>query len=393
MRKSVLIGLCVLLLMPAQAFWKKTNYKAWTIWVAESEMIRNPELKTVDFVPRPKWDYTQGLIARAITQLYLATGEEKYYEYVLEFADFFVNEKGDILTYRLSDYNIDRVNGGNFLFDMYAKTSDPKYRKAIELLRSQMETHPRVSEGAFWHKRVYPHQVWLDGLYMASPFLARYAQEFNQPEIFDDVVNQFIVCDKYTLDPVTGLNYHAWDESREQRWANKITGQSPHFWGRSMGWYLMAMVDVLDFLPLEHPGRPEIIRMLNRLTSSLMKYQDKKTRMWWQVTNYPGREGNYLESTSTTMYAYAMAKGASKGYLPPKYRREAERIFKGLIAHSTERKSDGTISITRACSVAGLGGNPYRDGSYEYYISELVRSDDPKGVGPFILLGLELTRK
>jgi unsaturated rhamnogalacturonyl hydrolase len=200
------------------------------------------------------------------------------------------------------------------------------------------------------------------------------------------------VCDKYTKDPKTGLNFHAWDESKSQKWANPQTGQSPHFWGRSMGWYMMAMVDVLEYLPENHSGRNDIIVILNRLSKSLMKYQDKKTKMWYQVTNFPKREGNYLESSATTMYAYAMAKGANKGYLPKKYRKIAEDIFAGMVKYSTEVKEDGTTSITRACSVAGLGGTPYRDGSYEYYISELVRSDDPKVVGSFILLALELTK-
>lgn len=390
---KVFICICSVLFISNSTAQRSVDFKHWAIRVAQSDMHRNPELWMTDFVRRPKWDYTQGLMAKAFTQLYLATGNKQYFDHVHAFANFFVNEQGQILTYRLSDYNIDRVNGGNFLFDMYQLTSDPKYRKAIELLRSQMETHPRVSEGAFWHKKIYPHQVWLDGLYMASPFLARYAKEFNQPQIFDDVVTQFRVCDKYTLCPVTGLNFHAWDESREQRWANKITGQSPHFWGRSIGWYMMAMVDVLDYLPLNHPGRPEIIQMLQRLSHALLKYQDKKTGMWYQVVNYPKREGNYLESTCTTMYAYAMAKGANKGYLPKKFRRIAANIFKGLIQHSMEIDAAGFVSITRACSVAGLGGNPYRDGSFEYYISEPIRSNDPKGMGPFILLGLELAKK
>lgn len=392
MLTRILSAVSLLFVMATPFLQAKTDYKTWAIRVADSEMHRNPELWRTDFVTRPKWDYTQGLIAKAITQLYLVTGESKYFKHANDFADFFVNDEGQILTYKLSDYNIDRVNGGNFLFDIYQLTQNEKYLKAIELLRSQLETHPRVSEGAFWHKKVYPHQIWLDGLYMGSPFLARYAAVHNKPDIFDDVYTQFRVCDKYTLDKRTGLNYHAWDESREQAWANKATGQSPHFWGRSMGWYMMGMVDVLEYLPENHPGHKEIVKILNRLSNALMKHQDKHTKMWYQVTNLPKREGNYLESSATTMYAYAMAKGANRGYLPKKYRKIAEQIFDGLIQHSTVENADGTISITRVCSVAGLGGNPYRDGSFEYYISELVRSDDPKVIGSFILLALELDK-
>lgn len=392
MKKLFLAFSLLVFCLPGLVAKDKSYYMDWAVRVADSEMHRNPELWRTDFVKKPKWDYTQGLIAKALTQIYLVGNDSKYYDYVHAFADYFVDEKGEILTYKLSDYNIDRVNGGNFLFDMHELTKDPKYLKAIELLRSQLATHPRVSEGAFWHKKVYPHQVWLDGLYMGSPFYARYAKTMNQPELFDDVTLQFKVCDRHTRDPKTGLNYHAWDESKTQRWANPVTGQSPHFWGRSMGWYMMAIVDVLDYLPENHPDRKEMINILKRLSTKLLKYQDRKTSMWYQLPVFPKREGNYLESTSTTMYAYAMAKGANKGYLPKRFKKQAAKVFEGLITHSMEQHDNGTVSITRACSVAGLGGNPYRDGSYEYYISEEVRSNDPKGVGPFILLALELAK-
>lgn len=371
---------------------KKTDYQAWAVKIADSEMTHNPELWMTDFVKQPKWDYTQGLVAKAILHVYDATGNQKYFDHVKGFGDFFINENGEIKTYKLTDYNIDRVNGGIFLFDMYNHTGDKKLLKAIELLRSQLATHPRVSEGAFWHKKVYPHQVWLDGLYMGSPFYARYAYEFNQPELFDDIYTQFKVCDKYTQDAKTGLNYHGWDESREQKWADKITGQSPNFWSRSIGWYMMAIVDVLQYMPENHPNRNDMLAILNRLSGALVKFQDKKTGMWYQVTNLPKREGNYLESTGTAMYAYAMAKAVNNGYLPKKYRRIAEKAFDGLVKYSTKKNDDGTISITNCCSVAGLGGNPYRDGSYEYYISEPIRNDDPKAIGPFIMAALELAK-
>ncbi|MDO9152787.1 MAG: glycoside hydrolase family 88 protein [Paludibacter sp.] len=369
------------------------DYISWAKKIADSEMKHHPELWMADFVKAPKWDYTQGLIAKSMMEIYSATGDVKYYDYVKSFADFFVNTNGEIKTYKLEDYNIDRLNGGNFLFDMYNQTKDIKYLKAIELLRGQLKTHPRVSEGAFWHKKIYPNQVWLDGLYMGSPFYTRYAAIFDKPAIFDDVYTQFKIADKYTLDKKTGLNYHAWDESKTQKWSNPVTGQSPHFWSRSMGWYMMALVDVLDYFPVNHPARPELIKILNRLSVSLLKYQDKKTGMWYQVTNLPNRKGNYLESTGTTMFCYAMAKGVNHGYLPKKFMKVAEKTFAGLIKNSTQMNEDGTTSITRACSVAGLGGNPYRDGSFEYYISEPIRNDDPKGIGPFILAAIELAKQ
>lgn len=393
MRKTLLFILTLVSGLNMQAkTHQTTDFKAWAIRIADSEMKHNPELWMADFVKTPKWDYTQGLMANAILQLYNETNDSVYYRYVKAFADFFINEAGEIKTYNKTDYNIDKLNGGIFLYDLYAITRDRKYVNAINTLREQLYMHPRVSEGAFWHKKVYPHQIWLDGLYMGSPFYVRYGAIFNVPEIFSDVTKQFIICDKYTLDPKTGLNYHGWDESKTQKWANPVTGQSPNFWSRSMGWYMMAMVDVLDYLPLNHPDRAKILIILKRLSKSLLKYQDKKTGMWYQVTNFPKREGNYLESTGTAMFSYAFAKGVNNGYLPPKYKKYAVKAFDGLVKNSMIQNPDSTYSITRACSVAGLGGNPYRDGSYEYYIGEPVRNDDPKVLGPFIMAALELEK-
>ncbi|MBO7233968.1 MAG: glycoside hydrolase family 88 protein [Paludibacteraceae bacterium] len=391
---SVLLMTCFLMHVDAKKQIERTHdyYTEWAKRIGDSEMSHNEHLWQADFLKKPKWDYTQGLVAKSLLELYKATADERYLAYVQEYADFFINDKGEIMTYKKLDYNIDRVNGGIFLFDLNKFVPKQQYQAAMDSLRSQLETHPRVKEGAFWHKKRYPHQVWLDGLYMGSPFYARYSVEHNQPEYLKDVVRQFQVADKYTRDPKTGLNFHGWDESREQAWANKETGCSPHFWGRSIGWYLMAIVDVLDYIPQEMPERQELIDILNRVCKALMKYQDRHTQMWSQVTDRPKAEGNYLESTSTTMFCYAMAKGARMGYLPKKYLEEARQVFDGLCEHSTQLNEDGTTSITRACAVAGLGGEPYRSGSYEYYISEPVRNDDPKVVGPFILAALELAK-
>lgn len=390
--KKTLVFLVMLIITHALLAKSNVNYLVWAEKVADSEMKHNPQLWMADFVKVPKWDYTQGLVAKAMMELYKKTNKQSCLVYVKEFAEYFVTKDGQILTYKISDYNIDRLNGGNFLFDIYAETHEERYLKAVKLLREQLVTHPRVNAGAFWHKKIYPHQLWLDGLYMGSPFYAHYASFFNEPSLFDDVTKQFIVADKFTFDYNTGLNYHGWDESRTQKWANPTTGQSPNFWSRSMGWYMMAMVDVLDFLPSNHPDRSAIIHMLNKLSDALLKYQDKKTGMWYQVTNFPKREGNYLESSGTAMFSYAMAKGAHNGYLSEKFLKASKKAFAGLIKYSTQTNPDGTVSITKACSVAGLGGNPYRDGSYEYYINEPIRNDDPKVIGPFIMAALELAK-
>lgn len=372
---------------------KKSEYKDWAIKIAQSEIKHNPELWRADFLKKPKWDYTQGLIAMSMLEVFEATKDSTYFKYVKAFSDFFIAEDGSILTYKLDTYNIDRINGGKFLFDMYRLTKEEKYLKAIRLLRSQLDTHPRMKSGVFWHKKIYPEQVWLDGLYMGAPFYAECIQELKEnKENYNDVAKQFILADKYTIDTITGLCYHAYDDAKAQAWANKENGHSPHFWGRSSGWYMMAMVDVLDFLPKNHIGRKQIIANLNRLSEALLKYQDKETKMWYQVTDLVDREGNYVESSCSSMYIYAMAKGARKGYLPKKFRKIAKEAFEGLTKNATQTNPDGTTSITKACGVAGLGGKPYRSGTFEYYISEPIRNDDPKVVGPFILAALELSK-
>lgn len=391
MRNRISLLIVILFtVMQLSARQRPAYYEQWALRVAQSEMVHNPELWMADGVKKPKWDYTQTLVARAMLDVYQHSGDTAILNYTLRFADYFINPDGSIKTYKLSDYNIDRVNGGNFLYLLNELQPQDRYVKAISLLRSQLLTHPRVSEGGFWHKKIYPHQMWLDGLYMAEPFYAHYAAVNDSIALFDDIANQFIIVDKHTLDTLTGLNYHGWDEAREQIWADRTTGCSPNFWSRSMGWYVMAIVDVLDYMPVNHPQRQQLIDILNRVCKSLLKYQDKKTKMWYQLTTLTDTEGNYLESTGTIMYCYAMAKGARKGYLPKCYRKVASKIFDGIVKYSTQQNDDGTVSITRCCAVAGLGGKQQRDGSVAYYLSEPVRNDDPKAVGPFILAAYEL---
>lgn len=361
----------------------------WSVRMADSDMIRNPKASLLDFAPEPRWNYTNGLVCTALEQVWKKTGDEKYYNYIKAYADEMITSDGTIKGYKPDEYNIDKVNSGKFLFAVYERTKDAKYEKAIRLLRDQMRTHPRTSEGGFWHKKIYPHQMWLDGLYMGSPFLAQYAKVFNEPATFDDVAMQITLVDKHTYDEKTGLFYHAWDESRTQRWANKETGRSPHFWGRAMGWYGMALVDVLDFLPAGHPKRKDIIAIAEKLAKGLVKYQDAETGVWYQVVDQGTREGNYLESSASSMYAYFLFKAIDKGYIGKQYLPNAHKAYEGILKQFI-KVTDGQVSITNVCAVAGLGGNPYRDGSYEYYIGEPKRDNDPKAVGPFILLALEV---
>jgi len=361
----------------------------WSVRMAESEMKRFPSLWMVDFQKEKRWNYTQGLEGLAFLRLSEATGNKKYFDYARGFADSLIDSDGRILGYKMSNYNIDQVNPGRMLFILYDKTGDKRYRQVIDTLRQQLRTQPRTPEGGFWHKKIYPNQMWLDGLYMGEPFYAEYAMRYNEPADFADIVNQFRLAAVHTFDPATGLYRHAWDSSHSMPWADKETGQSPHAWGRAMGWYAMAIVDALDYIPQNQPGRDELIKTLNTLVEGIAKIQDTKTGGWYQVADRSGDAGNYIETSCTSMFTYSILKGVRKGYLNEKYLINACAAYQGLIKNFITTNADGTVNLTRVCSVAGLGGNPYRNGSYEYYIGEPVRDNDPKGVAPFIMASIE----
>lgn len=356
---------------------------------ADSEMKRFPEAWQLDHGKRLYFGYSQGVGCQAMLDVWKQTGDRKYLDYVINWADTVINDKGEIHLYKVETYNLDYIKPGTVLFDVWKQTGKEKYKLAMDLLVNQLKNHPRTHEGAFWHKLIYQHQIWLDGLYMASPFLAEYAVTFNRPELIDDAVNQFIVCAKHTYDVKTGLYYHAWDESKNQRWANKETGQSPNFWGRSIGWWFMALVDVLDYIPAEHPQRPELIKMIKGLAETLPKYQDK-TGLWYQVLDKGAVGGNYLEASVSSMFMYGYAKAVNKGYIDEKYRAVAEKAYDGLMKTLIVKNADGTLTLTKCCAVAGLGGHPYRDGSFEYYVNERIRNNDAKATGPFIMGCLQL---
>jgi unsaturated rhamnogalacturonyl hydrolase len=363
----------------------------WSERMALTLMKRYPEPWQIDDSKAPKWDYVHGLVLMSFQELYKSTKNEKYYNYVKSYADILIDSSGSIKTYNIDDYNIDMVEAGKILFDLYNKTKKEEYLKAMQLLRKQLQEHPRTNSGGYWHKKRYPYQMWLDGLYMGAPFYARYTVSFENSAMLDDVAKQFELIQKNSLDKTTGLLFHGWDESKQMAWANKETGCSPNFWSRSLGWYAMALVDVLDYFPANHPKQKELVKYLNDLATALFKFQDK-SGLWYQVTDKGGKEGNYLEASGSAMFAYAFAKGANKGYLPKKYKKAANLAFDGLTAKLMKVDDDGSITLTQCCAVAGLGGNPYRDGSYEYYINERKKDNDPKATGPFILAAIELNR-
>lgn len=357
----------------------------WSVRMTESVMRRDPILPV-------KWAYDYGVIWKGMEMVWRKTGEKAYFDYIKTNMDIYVDSDGNIGHYRLQEYNIDHINNGKLLFPLYKETKAEKYKKAAYLLRHQLLHHPRTTEGGFWHKFIYPHQMWLDGIYMGSPFYAEFAKTFNEPEAFDDVAKQIILMDKHARDHKTGLLYHGWDESRGMKWSDDKTGCSPNFWGRAMGWYAVAIVDVLDYFPEDHAKRGQIIEILSSMIAALAKVQDRETGLWYQVVDQGGREGNYLEASASCMYIYSIAKAVGKGYIDEKNIEMAKKAYAGVLEKFIEVDDQGLVNLHGTCSVAGLGGNPYRNGSFEYYISEPVVKNDPKGVGAFILAAAEIEK-
>ncbi|WP_029293746.1 glycoside hydrolase family 88/105 protein [Chryseobacterium hispalense] len=369
----------------------------WSERMLLSEMHRFPESWMLDFSKSPKWTYPAAIVLEGAEQLYAKTGKKEYYDYISGFGEKLVKEDGTILTYDLDKYNIDLLNSGNVLLYLYEKEKKEKYLKALQTLRSQIDGQPRTKEGSFWHKKIYPYQVWLDGLYMGMPFYTHYTKDFSKgndaAKAYDDIVFQFDSVQKNLLDKKTGLLYHAWDESRQEMWADKQTGLSPNFWGRAMGWYGMAMVDVLDYLPQNHPGRTRLISYIKSFADAIIKVQDKENGLWYQVLDKAGEKGNYTEASASAMFVYTMIKSVNKGYLPQSYKTYAKKGYDGIIKNLITIEENGVVNLNKCCAVAGLGGKPYRDGSYEYYINEKIRSNDAKATGPFILASIEFEKK
>ncbi|MBE7555154.1 MAG: glycoside hydrolase family 88 protein [Anaerolineales bacterium] len=355
----------------------------WSLRMAASALNRY-------FLSEGRWHYKDGLLFKSIYHLWPQTGDSRYWQSLAAYVDRYVDASGAIATYSLEEYNIDQINPGKLLFPLYRATGQERYRRAIWLLREQLRGQPRTREGGFWHKQIYPFQMWLDGIYMASPFYAEFAATFAEPAAFDDIAFQIIAIEKHTRDPRTGLLYHAWDESRQQRWADPVSGCSAHFWSRAIGWYLMALVDVLDHFPQEHAARQEFLAIFERTLSAVARVQDEATGLWWQVLDQGSRPGNYLEASGTGMVVYAIAKGVRNGYLDKSWLPIAARGFAGLLKHLVTVDSEGLVNLHSICSTAGLGGDPYRDGSFEYYVSEPIITNDLHGVGPFILAAVEL---
>ena len=393
-------------------------YRHYSEWLTYSEMQRTPKSFLLDFAKKPRWSYVMGIELEAMLDTYLKYGGNAILNYCKEYCDTMILADGTIRNYKLEEYNLDNIRTGHFVARMQQLYPEEKNLKAIQLMMRQLKKQPRTKKDkVYWHKAIYSYQVWLDGIFMGLPFRVltaplvegqntRNTQNTRSiQKIYDDAVNQISITYQRTLDPVTGLNRHAYDETREMFWADKQTGLSQHCWGRAQGWYSMALIELLDALPEDYARRGELIELLKKDLDAIVKWQDKESGVWYQVMDSPTREGNYLESTCSSMFAYVLLKAARKGYVGEEYRKAGICAYEGIIKHFIRLNNDKTISLTQCCSVAGLGPglskkvlkaapnvkeNLKRDGSYEYYLSEPIRDNDAKGVGPFIWASLEM---
>ena len=401
-------------------------YKHYSEWLTYSEMKRVPESYMLDFSTKPKWSYVMGIELEGMLDTYLKYGGDDILKYCKMYTDKMIDQQGNITGYDILDYNLDNIRTGHFVTRMYQNWPEEKNLLAMKTMMKQLQDQPRtIADKVFWHKAIYAYQVWLDGIFMGLPFRVltapitekvkgvkgKKAKKNPVIAIYDDAVNQLKITYDRTLDPKTGLNRHAYDETRKTFWADKETGLSQHCWGRAQGWYTMALIEVLDALPENYARRSEVIDLLVKDFDAILKWQDKESGVWYQVMDSPGREGNYLESTCSAMFTYALLKAYRKGYVGEKYRDAGIKAYKGMIQHFIKVHPDKTISLTECCSVAGLGPaatpeveaamkkinpkgsvkeNKRRDGSYQYYLSEPIRDNDAKGIGPFIWASLEM---
>lgn len=379
----------ILLLLLVSAACQAQKTEKWSVRMANTVMQQADSL-TKYVAGKPKWAYDVAFLGMAIDRL--GNVDKKYSGYMESWVNYFVQPDGTVTDYKLSEYNLDRIFPGRNVITVYKRNPDPKYKIALDNFILQLKSHPKTNAGGYWHKKIYPSQMWLDGIFMASTYMAQYAKEFNSPEWFDVAATQTKLIYEKTLDPSTGLLMHAWDESHSQKWCDPATGKSHYPWSRAMGWYTMAILDILDYLPANHPDRPALISILQKSCDALLKVRDQKSGLWYQVLNQGGREGNYLEGSGSAMYIYVFAKGARLGYLDKKYRQIAENAFDCFVKELVTVDAKGLVTIHNICGGCGLGGNPYRDGTYEYYVTEKRFDNDTKGVAPFILAALELNK-
>ena len=382
-------------------------YKNYSEWLTYSEMKRVPHSYLLDFSSKPKWSYVMGIEMEGMLDTYehYKEGNNAILDYLKEYPAKMIDEKGNITGYKYEDFNLDNVRTAKFILRMHNLFPTKGTEKALKTLFKQLQNQPRTKEGVYWHKAIYANQVWLDGIFMGLPFYCNYAVQTMKPKkaekYLNDAVDQMIKTDLRTYDEKTQLWKHAWDETHEQFWADKENGKSQHTWARALGWYVMAMTECLDAMPENYARRDEVIKLLNKAMASVVKYQDKATGVWYDVMDVKDPR-NYLESTASSMFAYVLLKGYRKGYLSEKYRDAGVKAYNGILNQFIKVNPDKTISLTKCCSVSGLGPGPgpyvkkpnyKRDGSFNYYMSEPIRDNDAKGVGPFIWASLEMEQQ
>ena len=382
-------------------------YKNYSEWLTYSEMKRVPHSYLLDFSSKPKWSYVMGIEMEGMLDTYehYKEGNNAILDYLKEYPAKMIDEKGNITGYKYEDFNLDNVRTAKFILRMHNLFPSKGTEKALKTLFKQLQNQPRTKEGVYWHKAIYANQVWLDGIFMGLPFYCNYAVQTMKPKkaekYLNDAVDQMVKTDYRTYDEKTQLWKHAWDETHQQFWANKEDGKSQHCWARALGWYVMAMTECLDAMPENYARRQEVIDLLNKAMKSVVKYQDKKTGVWYDVLDVKS-DKNYLESTASSMFAYVLLKGYRKGYLSEEYLKAGVKAYNGILKQFIKVNADKTISLTRCCAVSGLGPGPgpyvkkpnyKRDGSFEYYVSEPIRDNDAKGVGPFIWASLEMEQQ
>ncbi|SDZ73323.1 unsaturated rhamnogalacturonyl hydrolase [Lachnospiraceae bacterium NK3A20] len=340
-----------------------------------------------------KWNYIDGCMITAVLSMYELTQDQRYLDFADRFVGWFVVEDGGIRTYDAEEKNLDNINAARNLFPLYQLTGREKYRKAMDTVRHQLDIQPRTASGSFWHKDIYPNQIWLDGLYMAQPFYMQYETELDKMQGCRDSFEQFVRVEKFMKDAKTGLYYHGYDESRQMYWADTVTGCSPNFWLRALGWFACALVETADVMHESlYYERRYLMKMLENLAKALEPWQDE-SGMFYQVIDHPEAEGNYLETSGTALLAYALMKGARLDYLPARFADMGEKAFRGIVDRYLFENEDGTLGLGGICLVAGLGGPQRRDGSLAYYFSEPVVKNEAKGTAPFILAYTEMLRR
>ena len=349
----------------------------WAEKACEAIMAKySPEM----LPPEQRFHYHQGVFLLGMERSWKVNHKESYFNYLKAWVDSLVAADGSIEN-RNSD-ELDDVQAGILLFDLYQQTGDERYKKAVQTLVELLKTWSKNAEDGFWHKGRYPNQMWLDGLYMYGPLAVQYGSCFNQSEYFDLVVEQARLMIKHTLDRKTGLLYHGWDESKKAGWADPVTGQSPEFWGRAIGWYAVALHDILDYLPEKHPHRKELIKNLKKLIIALLKYQDKQTGLWYQVVDKGYKEDNWLELSCSCLYVYAIAKAVRKKYLGKRFIGFANKAYDGII-QKLQFDENGQLQISEICVGTGIG-------DYAHYIARPRTVNDLHGAGAFVLSCMEM---